>query len=465
MIKVIEIVTGVWDVSIGLMLLICSFAISYGESRDKKEFTYRMLLLSNLFLQISDLLAWIFRGQFGSPGFYLVRISNFVFYISMASLPLTAAFFTYYQVKDSYEEAGKIFLPVQSILAVTSIFMSVINLFTGWMYTFDAQNFYHRQQGPVLMLHQVLSYLSTILVHIFAWRYRNKENATITRIIRITCLLIELAGAYQIFFYGLSAFNIACTAGMLLVFTGILRQRSEIQRMEQKKLEESREKLFRTRRQMLQLQIRPHFMYNTIAAIQAQVLEDQDKAYESIGIFSVYLRDTIHYSATDQLISMEEELNFAERYLELAEMRFGEKLNFEFDIRATDLSVPPFTIQPLIENALNHGLKPFGHKGTICIRSRRETVEKTQQGKTGTEALYVIEVEDNGIGMDPSLLDRLNGKVQNHIGMMNVKQRIELACQGHLEVISPVKKHVKTEEAETLSQERRGTIIRVSIPA
>lgn len=513
MIRVIEIVTGGWDVFIGLALLICSFTISFKENQDQKDTSYKNLLFANLILQVSDLLAWIFRGNGTTLGFYMVRISNFWFYIGMAAVPWTASRFIYYQVKDSFPDTGKLFsksrdvsgtgnrnnknqnipdtgnrnsknqntsdtanhsdknqnaldtgkhfIKIQNALAIGSILLININVFTGILYTFDEHNFYQREPGLLFLVFNGLAYASMILIHAFAWKYRKNRNATITRIVRFTCLLVEVAGTYQVLFYGISAFNIACTAGMLLLFTGILRQRSEIQRMEQAQLEESRQELAETRQQMLQLQIQPHFMYNTIAAIQAQVLEDQEAAYESIGTFSAFMRDTIHYSRMDQAIMMEEELAFAEKFLELAQMRFGDRLNVELEIEESAFYVPPFTIQPLVENALNHGLKPLGHEGTIYIR----TYKKAEDDQT----FYYLEVEDNGIGIDPgrleslkaSLRDNLQGslikdKGKTHIGMLNVKQRIEMACQGQLEIVSPV--------VEDLPKERKGTIIRIRIP-
>lgn len=490
MLQIIELVTGGWAVFIGIVLFICSLIMQNKEETDQKTRQFRYALLSVIFFQLADMLAWNFSNGRGISSYLMVRLTNFICYIITPMILLNISSFTLSQIPGDNPEAEgygqttarknpnhqlrnpiATVRKIQYILAAIQAFIAILNLFTGTMYTFDDHNRFHLTTGPVTLCYYISCAISILLIHGLAWKYRKTGNKVILHRIRQTCLLNEIIAFIQVILYGYCAFSIGFTIGAVLLFTGSLKQRAELQQEKQLQLEENRRNLAITRQQMLQLQIQPHFIYNTMAAIQAQILENQEGAYESIGIFSSFLRDTIRFSAMDQRIPVEEELSFAEKYLELAELRFGDKLNIDFDIQDTDFSIPAFTLQPLIENALNHGLKPFDHEGTITLRTYRRT--------EGDREVAVLEVEDNGVGMNPTILNQLraSGSWENefygneqpaigqqvssqpnirlqensrqqegtHIGLHNVQQRIEMSCGGHLEVESPVK-HRKAEE-------------------
>lgn len=456
MIQVVEIVTGAWDVIIALLLIFCTITIYYKEKISAQVQCFGFLLLVNVYFQLADMLAWIFRGNTSTLGYYMVRISNFSFYFGISLIILAYSFLTFVLIRDSGKNPSITFIRIQEMIVVIMNLLLLANIFTGGMYRFNDVNEYYRASGIMLPIHQALTYFSILNIHIICWKYRKCNHSLLIHIIRITCVLSEISGLYQVLFYGISSFNVALTAGILLFFTGALRYRSNMLHREQDLLEENKAKLTQTRQQMLQLQIQPHFMYNTMAAIQAQVLENQEKAYDSIGIFSSFLRDTINFSKREQMIRIEEELDFVEKFTNLAEMRFGDNMNIEFDIQATNFNVPAFTIQPLIENSLNHGLKPFNHEGTITIR--------TSQKSVNNQITNIIEVEDNGIGMNPELLEILECKAGDHIGMMNVKQRVEMACKGKLEVISPCIEDHSNGYDSVFGLKRNGTIVRISLP-
>ena len=102
-------------------------------------------------------------------------------------------------------------------------------------------------------------------------------------------------------------------------------------------------------------------------------------------------------------------------------MRFGKELRVEYDIAVAGFSVPPLSIQPLAENAVKHGLMPREGGGTVTIRTRER------------DDAYEIAVEDDGVGYDPEALpedDRM------HIGIQNVRERLQDICRGALTIQS-----------------------------
>jgi sensor histidine kinase YesM len=122
------------------------------------------------------------------------------------------------------------------------------------------------------------------------------------------------------------------------------------------------------------------------------------------------------------MILFSQELEHTQMYLELEKMRFGESLQVTYDLECTEFIIPTLTLQPLVENAVRHGVRgnPDG-KGTVTISSREE------------EAHYLISVSDDGPGFDTGTK---NEDGRSHIGIDNVRERLRTICGGDLEIES-----------------------------
>lgn len=185
----------------------------------------------------------------------------------------------------------------------------------------------------------------------------------------------------------------------------------------------------------LQSQINPHFLYNTIDAIRSQVLlAGESEVADILENLSNFFRYSIGSSTT--LISIEEELASIDGYIKIMQFRFPDKfiLIKRIDIDDSTImnyQIPKLTLQPLIENAISHGLEIKPGQGSITLRITRSTSH------------LHLSVEDNGIGMDAKTLDKLNEKLckesmnktikyrtkenkKTGIGLTNVNQRIKL---------------------------------------
>ncbi|MBQ4310902.1 MAG: histidine kinase [Oscillospiraceae bacterium] len=168
---------------------------------------------------------------------------------------------------------------------------------------------------------------------------------------------------------------------------------------------------------ILRNQIQPHFIFNTLGIIRSLAKRDSAKAVESIDKFSEYLRMNIRAIQSDLNIPFGKELENAEIYLSLAQMDVSRKFDVVYDLRDTDFSIPPLSLEPLIENAVRHGLDMYG--GTITVSSFRDGGN------------IIISVADSGVGKN-NLTEKESGRLG--VGIEKTRRRLELQCKGRLEL-------------------------------
>ena len=188
--------------------------------------------------------------------------------------------------------------------------------------------------------------------------------------------------------------------------------------------------------QLYQRQIRPHFIYNGLGVIRS-LLPGQSEAKDVLDHFTKYLRGNAELLTETGLIPVRKEYEIVENFLYMEKKRFEESINIRLDVQDLDFQLPSFTIQILVENAVQHGIrKRESGTGTLRLASYR------------TKKFHVIEVEDDGVGFDVQLLrdlweaenmentERLKvlheSSRKTHIGMINLRKRLETLCGGHL---------------------------------
>ena len=164
-------------------------------------------------------------------------------------------------------------------------------------------------------------------------------------------------------------------------------------------------------------QIQPHFLYNALNSIKVLCQKDPEQAAYAIEEFADYLRMNMSSLQSKKLVPFSEELQHTKTYLRIEKLRFQDKLNVQYDIRFEDFTIPPLSLQPLVENAVKHGAGQMEEGGTITIKTRKD----------GKKA--IISVEDTGPGFDMNAA--LNDGRQ-HVGIENVKTRLNSVQAGEL---------------------------------
>ena len=162
-------------------------------------------------------------------------------------------------------------------------------------------------------------------------------------------------------------------------------------------------------------QIQPHFIYNTLGTIERMCLKDPQKAFDLVRNFSLYLRG--NFSELDSVapIRFEEELKHIEYYVNIEKVRFPD-MSIEYDVEATEFVLPALSVQPLVENAIKHGLMRLESGGTVLVRSYE------------TPTHFCVEVKDDGVGFDTSLpIDE-----KKHVGLRNIRGRLNAMVNGDI---------------------------------
>jgi signal transduction histidine kinase len=198
------------------------------------------------------------------------------------------------------------------------------------------------------------------------------------------------------------------------------RQEKEIQELE-RALQMSRIRNFTS-------QMQPHFLYNALGSIQEIVLEDPQYASDLIGDFTTHLRSCIRAMANDRPLPFSQELDNIRAYVNIEQMRFGKKLQVIYEIGPEAFEILPLSVQPLVENAIRHGIYGRGVRGgTVAIRS----------GQTDRD--WVVEVEDNGVGFDVDAYFRqMEDGEKDSTGLKNIIFRLEKVMHGRVEISSTV---------------------------
>ncbi|MBR1828975.1 MAG: histidine kinase [Atopobiaceae bacterium] len=172
--------------------------------------------------------------------------------------------------------------------------------------------------------------------------------------------------------------------------------------------------------QIMMTQIQPNFLYNTLSTIRSLCLESPGIAARTIEQFSKYLRQNLETLNQSGLITFAKELDHTRIYTEIEKL-ISPFIQVKYDIEDENFMLPALTVQPLVENAIRHGVRAKGDEGMIIIRS------------AVTPGGHVVTISDNGPGFNPNAVASRRG---THIGIENVRERIERQCGGTLTVKS-----------------------------
>ncbi|ELZ1716174.1 sensor histidine kinase [Vibrio parahaemolyticus] len=282
--------------------------------------------------------------------------------------------------------------------------------------------------GGPYYVHVLVSFGFGYSALFFSWLV-DKLFPTIPRMLEIAlsltaCLLFGVINAQFLIgeYFGISGMLPVLLMGLL--FSGMcyfyfhsrekeaIAQR-ELESIKRENAEQERALLLSQLKQM-QSQIEPHFLFNTLANISALMSQDVDKAKQMLDQLTALLRATLK-SSREEHTNVENEVALIEAYLGIQKIRLGERLSYKIEVQdgLERTELPPMMLQPLVENAIVHGIEPKREGGEVSLLIKQEKQQ------------LQIEVKDTGVGLN---------HVSNHsgsgIGLSNLKQRVDALFSG-----------------------------------
>lgn len=296
-------------------------------------------------------------------------------------------------------------------LMLTDFTLMAVSL-AGVMGVYDTDIYWAVVQGAVSLLLLVL----TVMEAKDGGRCRGSMQFSV--ILLLTVLLLELTNACMGWWRSGTCIKIVFT--VLFVFQ-LVRATWLVAKNQQDSIraEKLREELNNSRIVLAMSQIRTHFVFNILNAISGMCGYDPQKADETLVMFSRYLRSNINIMEKDEPEPFTKTLEHLEKYVFLEQVRFGDKIQFAKTIETENFKIPPLILQPVVENAIRHGLLHKKQGGTVSLH----TWEKNGDS--------IIEISDDGVGFDTA-----DAAGEESVGLKNVRFRLKYMVGGTMDVKS-----------------------------
>lgn len=370
-----------------------------------RHFSY--LLFTNIIMQIGEIGICIFDG---SNQWELLYLSLCLSYGGGAAL---ITIYTYCLTSFIRENAAVTYRLANIVGVVCSIYfvLTLTSPLTGAIFTIDAGGYY--RDGTLKAVSFLLDPIAMVVVIILILQYRKTLKVEgILYLVSISVLSIPTMILWDVWYPEPEYMMV--TLYFVLVF--ILFHRELTTQIVKKEKEMAESKIT-----TMISQIQPHFIFNSLSTIKYLVKKDQIEAIETIDEFSDYLRGSMESLTRNCGVPFSEELELINHYLYMEKKRFGDKIHIEYDIQMDGFLVPTLSVQPIVENAVKHGIRAQLKGGTIKIATKEDAKH------------FIIQITDDGAGFDPQA-QKEDGK--SHVGIANVQKRLALMCEGTLEIES-----------------------------
>ncbi len=341
-------------------------------------------------------------------------------YIFFSFLPLFSTFFLLHCCKENRKTS--LLFRITALSCGIYYVLLLISQFTGiFFYTDTYGRFYRTQWHPLLFVPVIVIMIANLAYLIIK---RKKLSQKYFFVFLISIMATTIAIAIHAFIFNIMVINLAYCVSSLATYILIITNQIEQFVSQQTAIADQNARI-------LVLQMRPHFIYNTMTSVYYLCEQDSKKAQQVILDFTTYLRKNFTAIANKELILFSEELEHIQAYLAVVKAQFDSSLYVDYDITYTKFRLPPLTLQPLVENSVKYGIDPDSDPLHILIQTRESDL--------GSDII----VKDDGPGFDATDIFEQNN------ALSNIKKRLEMMCHGTISISSA---------------QGEGTIIKICIP-
>lgn len=403
-------------IAIMTTIFICSFTSRTRLFYLLKPFV--ALVAMFIVMMIAELSIWFLEGNPANAT--LIRICCLTIMLCAGTIGslYSACLYNMARIRKHYSS-----LPTKVIVFFNFALCAFVICLSGTDLIFYVDEFGYYQSGPYYAVIE-LSIVAGLLIDtllVFYYReslpLRNMINLLIFAISPICAVLLAPiwypAPVYM-------AFTISC----FLLYNMFVSELTDRFNETEKQLAEIEKTLAENRISTMMSQIQPHFIYNTLGTVEYLCKTNPEEAAELVHDFTLYLRGNFTELDSINVVSLGQEIKHVEHYVNIEKKRFPD-IEVIYDLKANGFYLPALSIQPLVENSIKHGLMGLESGGTVTI----STYE--------TDKYYGVSVSDNGVGFN---VEEIYADKNKHIGISNVKERIELLTKGTLGIKSEINK-------------------------
>ena len=395
--------------SLELFILLLGFPRFKLKNRASRIFYAKMLV--SAFTIICYTISFIFDYNPSNP---LCVITLAIAYVGLYAVYVLFVLYVIENVNNA--EGHKIVLDFVSYLAVvTGVLGALIWVVSLFSPAFRELSGHHPHYGGGFALGHLGAFILILIAFILLIKHRSRLGSRETMVLMSMPILFLAATLAEPLSQGIELRYPAIVLEFLIVYTQHHLELEIKQEIQETKGMQQRMSLATGR-------MKPHYIYNILTTIYYLCESAPEKAQSAVGLFSEYLRSTLEAMERKELVEFSWELKEIRNYLALEKLRFGDRLNVEYDVEYDEFMLPPLTIQPLVENAVDHGIAATENGGTVRIVTRKLSDGGAQ-----------IRIHDNGAGFDVS---ELESQEFGHEGISNVRERLRREVGGDVTITS-----------------------------
>lgn len=389
----------------GLTTLCLVFSMDRSEP-DYSTWLFFALIVINYLALLCNLLGFQMEGHPEWNGLdFAVNV------LSFALTPLIGITFWYYQRHLYPEESRLSDLVEQHLLPATiiDILFILVAAYSGHLFTFDAEGYY--VSGP---LYGVTAIYPTLILTCCLIANMQQKIPMRKRIPLVAFSVAPMLTTFATLFFTDYSYIYVVVFLTMVILYGIVQMERSIE------LARKNEELMQKQTQLMISQINPHFLYNTLATIQTLCRVNPKLAGDTVQDLAGYLRGNVDVLLQTTPVSITKEMEHVQYYTNIEQLRFSD-VTVRFDLQDDKFEVPSLSVQPIVENAIRHGLNDV-EDGLVEVSTFYR------------DGFHYVVIRDNGTGFDPNALPEDDGR--SHVGLANVKARLAQMVGGTMTVES-----------------------------